>query len=124
MTLHDVLVTSAGTAAVLLFMAGLWVLLRPRRLWETWFAVERRWRRRRFGGGWTDLERSMRKRGYFWVPRDIPLRSPDDVYAYALSDRFWRSGYAWFVRVLCWYAGLLLIFFSLVILAAGIPSLP
>ncbi len=118
------LVTTAGTVAVLLFMGGLWMIVRPRRLWSVWFGIERRWRWRRFGGGWTHLEKSMRQRGYFWVPRDIPLRSPDDVYAYALSDRFWRSGYSWFIRVLCWYAGLLLIFFSFLIFGAGIPSLP
>jgi hypothetical protein len=124
MELHGLIVVVAGTGGVLLGMAGVWVIVRPRRLWSYWFAFERRWRRRRFAGGWTDFERSLRRRGYFWVPRDIDLRAPEDVYAYVLSDRFWRSGYAWFVRGLCWYAGLLLIFFAFVVLGLGLPGLP
>ena len=124
MTLHSMLEAAAGTSAVLLMMGGLGLVLRPRRLWRSWFGLEQRWRRARFGGGWTHLERSLRRRGYFWIPGDIELQSPEDVYAYALSERFWQSRYAWFVRALCWYAGLLLLFFGLLILGAGLPSLP
>lgn len=124
MALHTLPVTFVGTSGVLLAMAGLWLIARPRRLWASWFAFERRWRWRRFRGGWAPLERRLRGRGYFWVPPDIDLRTPDDVYAYALSDRFWRSGYAWFVRLLCWYAGALLIFFALLLLGAGLLWLP
>ena len=124
MTTHTLLVLLAGTAGVLLMFGGIQTIARPRNLWRSWFAIERRWRNVRFGGGWTNVERWLNRRGYFWIPNDVELRSPDDVYAYALSDRFWRSGYAWLVRALIWYAGLLLIFFGVVILGAGIPSLP
>ncbi len=124
MALHTLLVAAVGTGGVLLTMAGFGVIVRPRRLWASWFAVERRWRNARFGGGWTQLEKSLRRRGYFWIPSDIELRSPDDVYVYALSNRFWSSKYAWFVRLLFWYAGALLIFFGVATLGAGILSLP
>ena len=115
---------AVGTGGVLLTMAGLWLILRPRRLWRFWYGLERHWRSARFGGGWTPLERSLRRRTYFWIPRQIELRRPDDVYAYARSDRFWGSKYAWFVRLLCWYAGALLIFFGFAILGVGLPNLP
>ncbi len=121
---HTLLVAVAGTSGILLLMGGIGVGLRPRRLWERWFAIERRFRWRRFGGGWTHAERRIGRRGYFWIPSHIELRSPDDIYAYALSDGFWRSGYAWFIRALSWYAGALLVFFGLLILGMGIPSLP
>ena len=124
MALHTLLVAAVGTSGVLLMMAGFWLILRPRRLWRYWFGLERRWRNARFGGGWTHLEAAFRRRGYFWIPRRIELRGPEDLYAYALSDRFWHSGYAWFVRLLCWYAGLLLLFFGLTILGVGLLSLP
>ncbi len=121
---HALLVTIAGTGGVLLMLGGLSVMLRPRRLWQRWYSIERRFRVRRFGGGWTNAERRIGRRGYFWIPSHIELTSPDDIYAYALSDGFWRSGYAWFVRALCWYSGALLIFFGLALLGAGIPGLP
>ena len=124
MTFHTLIVAAAGTCGVLLLMGGIGVGLRPRRLWQRWFAIERRFRERRFGGGWTHVERRMGRRGYFWIPAHVELRSPADIYAYALSDGFWRSGYAWFVRALCWYAGALLVFFGLLILGMGLPSLP
>ena len=124
MELHGLLVIIAGTGGVLLIMAGVWVIARPRRLWSYWYGLERRWRWRRFGGSWTHLEQSLRRRGYFWIPRDVELRAPEDVYAYALSDRFWRSRYAWFVKGLCWYAGLLFLFFGLLVLGLGLPGLP
>ncbi len=124
MAFHSLLVALVGTGGVLLAMAGLLLILRPRRLWTSWYGIERRWRAARFGGGWTPLELSLRRRTYFWIPRHVELRCPEDVYAYALSDRFWRSRYAWFVRLLCWYAGALLIFFGFAILGVGLPSLP
>ena len=124
MLLHTILIPILGTIGVLAIMGGLLLIVRPRRLWVSWFLLERRWRSRRFGGDWSRLERALRGRGYFWVPRDIELRSPEDVYAYALSGRFWRSGYSWFVRLLSGYAGLLLIFFGLVILSAGTLDMP
>ena len=121
---HTLVVLAAGTSGILLLMGGVGVALRPRRLWERWFAIERRFRRQRFGGGWTHVERRLGRRGYFWIPSRIELRSPDDIYAYALSDGFWRSGYAWFIRGISWYAGALLVFFGLLILGMGLPSLP
>lgn len=121
---HSLIVTGVGTYGVLLLMGGAVAVLRPRRLWEGWFAIERRWRMQRFAGGWTQLEHRMRRRGYFWIPAHVELRTPDDIYAYALSDSFWRSGYSLFVRVFCWYAGALLVFFGLLILGMGLPSLP
>lgn len=121
---HTLLVAVAGTGGVLLMLLGLNVIRSPRSLWRRWFAIERRFRLRRFGGGWTHVETWLRRRGYFWVPGSVELRSPDDVYAYALSDGFWRSGYAWFVRALCWYAGAILIVLGLIVLALGLPSLP
>ena len=124
MALHTFVATAAGTGGVLLAMTGLWLILRPRRLWQRWYALERSWRSHRFGGRWTPLERALRRRAYFWIPRDVELHRPEDVYSYALSDRFWGSKYAWFVRLLCWYAGALLIFFGFAILALGLPNLP
>lgn len=124
MALHTLLVAGVGTAGVLLMMAGIWLILGPRRLWTSWFGLERRWRNARFGGGWTRLELSLQRRAYFWIPRQVEVKRPEDVYAYALSDSFWSSWYAWFVRLLCWYAGALLIFFGLAILGFGVPSLP
>jgi len=118
------MVLAAGTSGILLLMGGVGVGLRPRCFWECWFAIERRFLMRRFGGGWTHAARRIGRRGYFWMPAHVQLRSPDDIYAYALSDGFWQSGYAWFVRALCWYSGALLIFFGLALLGAGIPSLP
>ena len=56
---HTLLVAVAGTSGVLLLMGGVGVVLRPRRLWERWFAIERRFRERRFGGGWTHVERRL-----------------------------------------------------------------
>ena len=120
MTLYNVAVVIIGTDGVLLTLFGFWLMLRPHRAWKSWYEFERRWRLQRFGGGWSKLEHSMRRRGYFWVPKDIDLSSPDDVYAYAFSDRFWRSGYGWFMRALMWYAGLLLVFFGFLFLAIGI----
>ena len=124
MTTHTLLVTLAGTAGVLLMFGGMQAIARPRSLWRRWFAIERRWRNARFGGGWTHLERWLNRRSYFWIPNDVELSTPDDVYAYALSDRFWRSRYAWLARALIWYSGLLLIFFGLAILGGCIPTLP
>ncbi len=124
MSLHFLLVSSVGTYAILLMMAGLAAMFRPRRLWERWFSIERRWRTQRFGSGWTQIERRTGRRGYFWIPDNVELRTPEDIYTYVLSDGFWRSGYAWFVRVFCWYAGALLLFFGLLILGMGLPSLP
>ena len=124
MTLHSLIVIGVGTYAVLLLMAGAVAIFRPRRLWERWFAIERRWRTQRFGDGWTRVERKTGRRGYFWIPAHVELRTPEDIYMYVLSDGFWRSGYAWFVRVFCWYAGALLLFFGLLILGMGLPSLP
>ncbi len=121
---HSLIVTGVGTYGVLLLMGGVVAVLRPRSLWDRWFAIERRWRMQRFGGNWTLLEQKMRLRGYFWIPAHVELRSPDDIYAYASSDGFWRSGYAWFVRVFCWYSGVLLMFFGLLVLGMGLPSLP
>ena len=117
-------VAVVGTGEVLLALTGLRLICEPRRLWTSWYAFEHRWRTARFGGGWTHVETAMRRRGYFWVPRDIQLAAPDDVYRYALGDRFWRSGYSWFVRGLIWYSGALLIFFGLLILGAGLSSFP
>ena len=54
----------------------------------------------------------------------LDLASPEDVYAYARSDRFWDSWYSWFVRGLIWYAGLLHLFFAFVILGFVLPRLP
>ena len=124
MGLDTVLVAAVGTSGVLFSMTGLGMILRPRRLWASWFSLEHRWRVRRFGGGWTHLETALQRRGYFWIPRDIELARPEDVYAYATSDRFWRSWYSWFVRGLIWYAGLLHIFFAFVILGFVLPGLP
>ena len=124
MTLHTLLVTLAGTGGVLLLFGGMQVIARPRNLWRRWFAIERRWRNARFGGGWTHLERWLNRRSYFWIPNDIELRTPDDVYGYALSDRFWRSPYAWLVRALIGYSGLLLIFFGLAVLGGCVPTIP
>ena len=121
---HEFLVAFVGTYGVLLLMGGAVAIFQPRRLWQRWFAIERRWRMQRFKGGWTHLENRMRRRGYFWIPAHVELRSPDDIYTYALSDGFWDSRYAWFVRVFCWYAGALLIFFGLLVLGMGLPSLP
>lgn len=124
MPLHMFFVAVVGTGGVLLALTGLRLIREPRRLWTSWYAFEHRWRTARFGGGWTHVETAMRRRGYFWVPRDIELAAPDDVYRYALSDRFWRSGYSWFVRGLIWYSGALLIFFGLLILGAGLSGFP
>ncbi len=56
--------------------------------------------------------------------RAIVDAAPDDVYRYALSDRFWRSGFSWFVRALIWYSGALLILFGLLVLGAGLSGFP
>ena len=120
MDLHTAFIAAVGTVGVLLAIASFGLIFRPRRLWTAWFGIERHWRHARFGDGWSPLESALQRRGYFWVPRDIELRSPDDVHAYALSDRFWRSGYAWFIRVLCWYAGAVLIFFAFILLGIGL----
>lgn len=124
MALHMFFVAAVGTGGVLLALTGLRLIRAPRRLWKSWYAFEHRWRMARFGGGWTHVESATRRRGYFWVPRDIELAAPDDVYRYALSDRFWRSGYSWFVRALIWYSGLLFIFFGLLVLGAGLSGFP
>ncbi len=124
MTLHTLIVVSVGTYGILLLMGGFVAVLRPRRLWQRSFAIERRWREQRLGAGWTQVERRIERRGYFWIPAHVELRTPNDIYAYALSDTFWRSPYAWFVRALFWYAGALLVFFGLLILGMGLPSLP
>ncbi len=124
MTLHSLIVVGVGTYGILLMMGGIVAVLRPRRLWQRWFAIDRRWREQRLGAGWTHVERRIGRRGYFWIPAHVELRTPNDIYTYVLSDGFWRSPYAWFVRVFCWYAGALLLFFGLLILGMGLPSLP
>jgi hypothetical protein len=122
--MHAVFEALIGTGGVLLIMAGAWLATHPRRPWSFWTRVERRWRNRRFGRAWARGELALGRRGFFWVPQDVELAGPDDLYAYALTDRFWRSRYGWMVRLITWYAGALLVFFGLVVLAAGIPWLP
>jgi len=122
--MHELLTGAAGTGAIVLMLLGLNVIRSPRGLWRSWFAVERRFRLRRFGGGWTHAETRLGRRGYFWIPRRVELRTPDDIYAYVLSDTFWTSPYAWFVRGLCWYAGVMLVLLGLIVIALGLPALP
>ncbi len=124
MGIHAILVAAVGTSGVLLHLAGLRLMVRPRRLWSSWFRFEQRWRASRFGGEWTRIETASRRRGYFWIPRRVELRRPEDVYSYALSDRFWRSPYAWCVRLACWYGGALLILSGFVVLGFGLLTLP
>ena len=119
MTVHSLVETLAGTGAVLLMMGGLWLIAGPRTLWRRWFELEHGWRAARFHGGWTHLELAMGRRGYFWVPRHVEVRSPRDIYAYALSDDFWSSKFSWLVRLLCWYSGGLLLVAGLAILGFG-----
>jgi len=120
---HTLLTALAGTGGVLLIMAGAWLAMHPRRLWSSWTQVERRWRNRRFGRRWARGE-LVAGHAAFWVPRDIDLAGPDDLYVYALSDRFWASRFGWFVRALCWYAGALLVFFGVVVLGLGLLWVP
>ena len=120
---HTLLTALAGTGGVLLIMAGAWLAAHPRRLWSSWTQVERRWRNRHFGRRWARGE-LVAGHAAFWVPRDIDLAGPDDLYAYALSDRFWSSRFGWFVRALCWYAGALLVFFGLLVLGLGLLWVP
>lgn len=117
--MHAMLEAASGTGAILLMMAGLWVVLGPRALWTRWFRLERRWRERRFAGDWTHLEQATGRRGYFWVPRDLAIESPQDVYAYALSDVFWRSKFSWLVRAFCWYGGAMLVVLGFLVLSFG-----
>jgi hypothetical protein len=124
MDAHTVMTTLAGTGGVLLVMAGGWLATHPRRLWNSWTHTERRWRNRRFGGAWARGELAMGRNGFFWVPQDVELAGPDDLYAYAVSDRFWASRFGWFVRALCWYAGALLIFFGVITLGIGLLRVP
>jgi hypothetical protein len=121
---HELLTAAAGTGAIALMMVGINIIFSARGLWTSWFAVERRFRLRRFGGGWTHAEARLGRRGYFWIPKAIELRSPDDIHAYVLSDAFWTSPYAWFVRALCWYAGAMLVLLGLIVIALGLPSIP
>lgn len=120
MAAHNLLLALAGTTGALLGISGVWLILRPRHLLTQWFDFERRWRQRRFAGGWSQLEMVLEGRGYFWVPADIELASPDDLYAYVSSNRFWRTRYGWFIRLLCMYAGTLMLFFGIVMLVGGI----
>jgi len=124
MDAHTFAVALAGTGGVLLIMVGGWLVTHPRRLWAAWTQVERRWRNQRFGAAWARGELALGRRGFFWVPRDVDLAGPDDLYVYALSDRFWGSRYGWGVRLLCWYAGALLVFFGLLVLGLGVPGIP
>ena len=59
---HTLVVLAAGTSGILLLMGGVRVALRPRRLWERWFAIELRFRRQRFGGGGTHVARRLGRR--------------------------------------------------------------
>ena len=120
MAVHTLLTVLVGSSGIFLAMAGVWLILRPRRLIMFWFEIERRLRNTHFGGGWTHMEQALAGRGYFWVPDDIELRGPEAVYEYVRTDRFWRSGYGWFLRVLCWYAGGLLFFFGFLLLGGDL----
>ena len=120
MSLDSFAALLSGAFGFALAIAGLRVALRPRGLWEAWFRWERRWRERRFGGGWTPLERSTRRRGYFWVPREVLAAKPEAVAAYAGSDRFWRSRYGWFARALFAYAGLALLLAGLAVIVRAL----
>lgn len=117
-TVHALLVALTGTGGVLLVLAGLGALAHPRRIWT--LLTQRHAGR----ASWYRSELAIGRRAFFWVPADITLDGPEDVYVYVLSDRFWASWLGWAVRALCWYAGALLIFFGLFVLGVGVLALP
>ena len=78
---------AGGTIIVL----GISAILAPPILIRLWIAGDRWFRRlnrRLLGTDWYPLELEFRRFTLWWVPRDVELRSPDDVHSYFLSERF------------------------------------
>lgn len=78
----------------MIIVLGVCVILAPPvlliRLWiagDRWF---RRLTRRllRTRTDWYPLELEFRRFFHWWIPRDVELRTPDDMYSYFLSERF------------------------------------
>lgn len=118
----------AGAGGTLLFLGAYFLLRHQRRLWELQTRGRRWVRRRVFFNQWLPQEqladRWPGRFGNFWIPRDVLLRSPEDMYRYLLSDRFWRSWYAWCVRILdaIWAVFFVLFGVMLVRVAIGGPG--
>jgi len=84
---------SAVTAVIggMLIVLGILVIRASPTLIRLWIAGDRWFRRlnqRLLGTEWYPLELEFRRFTYWWVPRDIELRAPDDLYSYLLSERF------------------------------------
>jgi hypothetical protein len=78
---------------VMIIVLGISVIRAPPTLIRVWIAGDRWFRRlnRRILGtstDWYPLEPEFRRFTFWWVPRDVELRVPDDVYAYLRSERF------------------------------------
>jgi hypothetical protein len=86
---------SAVTALVggMLIVLGISIIRASPTLIGLWIASDRWFRRlnRRLLGtdtDWYPLELGFRRFTYWWIPRDVELRVPDDVYSYLRSERF------------------------------------
>ena len=96
MALHAFLTAIVALLALLILLAGLSALFLARPSGRVAVRTHRWFRKRFWGGGWTreemGLYRMFGQRGYYpWLPKDVPVETPDDLYAYFLSDRFWRA---------------------------------
>ena len=93
MALHAFLTALVALLALLILLAGLSALFLARPSMGFYVRTHRWFRKRFWRGGWTleemGLYRMFGQRGYYpWLPKDIRVETPDDLYAYFLSDRF------------------------------------
>jgi hypothetical protein len=83
----------AALVGGMLIVLGIYVIRASPTLIRLWIAGDRWFRRlnRRLLGtntDWYPLELQFRRFTYWWIPRDVELTSPDDMYSYLLSERF------------------------------------
>ena len=83
----------AALVGGMLIVLGIYVIRASPTLIRLWIAGDRWFRRlnRRLLGtntDWYPLELEFRRFTYWWIPRDVELRVPDDVYSYLRSERF------------------------------------
>ncbi len=122
MALHAFLTSLVALFLLPFLLLGLGLMLFPRSFHRSSIGASRWFRNRLYGGRWMPGELILGRRlNYWWVPKDVEWDTPDELYLYLLSDRFWNSR---LVRIWYFIGGLwitLCIFYAFAVLVVKPP---
>jgi hypothetical protein len=121
MALHAFLTALVAVFILPFMLIGVASLIFPRYLLKAWVRIHRWFRLKLYRGGWVPEEHLFGRLAYWWIPKDVALRTPDDLYAYLLSDRYWRS---WLRRISYLVGGVWFVLAALFVYAVLIAKPP